>query len=549
MSWYRRYRPRTISGLHLSRVRETFESMMAKGKLPQVLLFAGPKGTGKTSTARIVAAMVNDPRNQEVIASLFLGGPQPSKALLYEPNPDHELLNGIFDGTSWLVQELDAASNRGIDDIRLIKERIHLPPQAGLMTVYIFDEVHMLTTEAFNALLKLLEEPPAHVLFILATTELHKIPSTIISRAMMVEFTQATTTEISQALTAVLKQENISFEPGVLELIATSADGSFRDAVKLAELLSSTLDSLTVASVSQALQTNISAQVKALLEAVVHKQPEKVVSIFAEFRTKGTNPDQVTSSLFSILHQTVLQHVGVAEGSPFISQQAALFIIQELQQLLPNTSPIPLLNVEIKLLDLIYRSQQKNHKTEPPAPTGKTTDSTIKKTEKQTKFESPSSQTSHVEQPITHVPEFRTVALSQSASPPEVIQSNASLVVSDNLLSVSPGDSQKLLAQWEAFVDLVRTKNSSLAALLKSAEPVSAENGSATIAVYYKFHKEQLQQPKFMKMIEECAEPLIGGRIKLEFVLREPTLTSSPTQTDAATGSQTLSSLAEELLV
>lgn len=539
MSWYRRYRPQTIAGLHLASVRDTFQKMMSQGKLPQVMLFAGPKGTGKTSTARIVAAMVNDPGNEAIVSSVFLGKATPKKTQFQEPDTKQELLQGIFEGNSWLVQELDAASNRGIDDIRAIKERVNLPPQAGLMTVYIFDEVHMLTTEAFNALLKLLEEPPAHVLFILATTELHKIPATITSRATMVPFQQATTKELGEALTQVLEAEKVKFEPKAVELIATAADGSFRDAVKLAEMLSNTLEKLDEASVSEALKTSLDSTVAEIIVAVVNKQPQEVVTHFQKLRESQASPDQVMKLFFTTLHHTVLQHLQAATGEPLVSQAAALFLLQELQHLPPNTAPIPLLHLEVKLLDLIQKSQQKSAKSED-------TQAPIRRQVKKNDLE------------LTAAPPVEIIATSTLATvelpaapltPTDVIDSSPRVVVSDNLRSVSSGDSAKLLSQWETFVDLVRMKNSSLAALLKSAQPLTAEPGTATIAVYYKFHQEQLQQPKFVKMIEECIEPLIGGRVKLEFILKEPTAASTTPSEQNSQKSDTLSSLAEELLV
>src|SRR5579859_2130216 len=189
MSWYRQYRPITLAGLHLVSVRETLQQLLGSGQFPHALLFAGPKGTGKTSAARIVGAILNDPANAEFVQSVFFGGKKKSKAVVnfQEPNSSDPIVQQIQRGTSYVVIELDAASHRGIDDIRQLKERVHLPPAEGLIALYILDEAHMLTTEAFNALLKLLEEPPPHAVFILATTELHKIPETIISRCAVVQ--------------------------------------------------------------------------------------------------------------------------------------------------------------------------------------------------------------------------------------------------------------------------------------------------------------------------------------------------------------------------
>jgi DNA polymerase-3 subunit gamma/tau len=245
MSWYRTYRPTTISGLHLTSVREALQEMMKTGHFPHALLFTGPKGTGKTSSARIISALLNDPQNADQVEAMFFKASSSStdtadkkkkkNFALVEPNPDDPIVQRIYRGASYVVQEMDAASHRGIDDVRELRERVYLPPQEGKVNVYILDEVHMLTTEAFNALLKILEEPPSHVVFILATTEIQKVPDTIVSRCTLVQFTKATSEELCSALRGILKQEGITFDEAAIMTIAQAADGSFRDAVKLLE--------------------------------------------------------------------------------------------------------------------------------------------------------------------------------------------------------------------------------------------------------------------------------------------------------------------------
>lgn len=283
MSWYRQYRPRTVAGLHLQSVRDRLLALMEQGQFPQVLLFAGPKGTGKTSAARIIAAMLNDPANEAVVDAVFFGQPTPKKTALQEPT-ESELTDSIIRGAAFAVQELDAASNRGIDDVRALKERVYLPPQGVKVSVYILDEVHMLTTEAFNALLKLLEEPPAHAIFILATTELHKIPATVASRATLIPFTKASSEEITSAVQAILEQEKLTGEKEGVVRLAEFADGSFRDAVKLAESLSQGGQELTLANVEQYLALSSAQQLQELISSVLDKDAPRLVQVVAKLR-------------------------------------------------------------------------------------------------------------------------------------------------------------------------------------------------------------------------------------------------------------------------
>lgn len=530
MTWYRKYRPTTIAGLHLAQVRQAFLQLMKQGKMPQVMLFAGPKGTGKTSTARIVAALLNDPANQPMVAHLFFNQPAPKSLIFQEPTAGDDTVESIFKGTSYVVQELDAASHRGIDDVRAIKEQVAVPPQGGAMSVYILDEVHMLTTEAFNALLKLLEEPPAHAVFILATTEAHKIPATITSRATLIPFTKASISEMTDALTKVLEQEKLEYEPEALAVIAQRADGSFRDGVKLLETVAASRAKISMALVSDLLSTSVSDQQAQLIQAVVAKDSTQVSFIFRQLRELGVNQDYFVQSLLSLLHLSLLQSLGVEPGQPVVAQAISHFLLQELQALPKgDSSGIPFLALELKLLELVFRSQNKGGKSGVQA-----TEPTPAKTTPK------SSNIAHSAASFTNL-QTTNAESTVTVSTPVIPMRPPTIEVSDNLVELAEGDSTKLLEQWDTFVELMIAKNSSVAALLKSAKLLSAGQGKAQIAVFYKFHQEQLQQPKFLMMMQECVQPMAGGHVTFEFILQQPVAEQSDTKD--------LASLAEELLV
>ena len=214
---YRQWRPQDFENLvGQNHISSTLKNAIVSGKIAHAYLFSGPRGTGKTSTAKILAKSLN-----------CINGPT--------TQPCNVCANckGINAGTSMDVLEIDAASNRGIDEIRELRESVKFAPVDGRYKVYIIDEVHMLTTEAFNALLKTLEEPPAHVVFILATTEAHKIPATIHSRCQRYDFRRIASREIEQRLAEVAEKGGLTVASDALKLIASHADGGLRDALSI----------------------------------------------------------------------------------------------------------------------------------------------------------------------------------------------------------------------------------------------------------------------------------------------------------------------------
>lgn len=226
MVFYLKYRPQTISELDLAQVREKLFSLLKSKSLPHAFLFTGPKGLGKTSTARILAKAINCERVQELRIKnqeLRKNKNESHNSKFIIQNSDVEPCNecqacvSITNGSNIDVLEIDAASNRGIDEIRALRERVKFAPANLKKKVYIIDEVHMLTTEAFNALLKTLEEPPDHVVFILCTTEIWKVLPTIVSRSFHISFEKPTKEELTRSLERVAKGENLTIEKGVYD--------------------------------------------------------------------------------------------------------------------------------------------------------------------------------------------------------------------------------------------------------------------------------------------------------------------------------------------
>ena len=217
---YRKYRPKDFSEIAgESDIVKTLKNSLDNDRISHAYLFSGPRGVGKTTSARLIAKGVNCLKN----------------GISSSPCNECENCREIDNGSFIDLIEIDAASNRGIDEIRELKDKINYQPSKGRKKIYIIDEVHMLTKEAFNALLKTLEEPPEHVIFILATTEPDKILPTIISRCQRYDFKSLTYTEVKDKLSEICRGENVEIDEGSLGLIYESSGGSMRDAISILE--------------------------------------------------------------------------------------------------------------------------------------------------------------------------------------------------------------------------------------------------------------------------------------------------------------------------
>jgi DNA polymerase III subunit gamma/tau len=484
MSWPLKYRPRKFEEIALKDIREQLLKLVEKGSLPQVFLFAGPKGSGKTSTSRIISSILNQDLDEK----------------------EHEK---IFSGTSFFVNELDAASNRGIDDVRLLKERVSLPPQLGNKSVYILDEAHMLTREAFNALLKLLEEPPKHAIFILATTELHKIPDTIISRSNLVKFRQAHREELREVLSRILKSEKIEFEDNAVDQIIERSGGSFRDAVKLLEMVCRGERKLSSSSLSVLGSISLQEELYLLIESVLSKDEQKVVQVIKTFRENGEEEKFVYKSLLDLLHQDLMKALQIEDGKAKFSQKVSLFLLGNLIDLPINeTSIIPFLPLEVKLLDLVLKAKGRSGGGTNSPPSVKKNPQIIKT--KPLVKENLSKEKIEAIEVIADV-------ISSSAPLPSPLQDFSS----DNLIDPNITDFTSLVEVWDKFLKAVEGKNLTLAALLKSSKLMPDSNQITKVGVYYKFHKLQLEQQKQISVLQNCAKEVAGGMSKFEFVLLE----------------------------
>ena len=294
--YYLKYRPQTISEIDNTRVADILKKVLESDSIPHALLFVGQKGTGKTSSARIFAKAINCLNNKYA---------KKSKSI----EPCNTCANCLSINASSFtdVVEMDAASNRGIEEVKnLIKETSFLP-MAGRSRVFIIDEAHMITSDGFNALLKTLEEPPETAVFILATTNLEKLPKTIISRCVKVNFGKGKSDDIYSMLKRIEKSEKIGFSDDVLKLVARHSEASFRDAAKILEELSMQ----KIKSIEDAEKFLGVRGKNDLLEIIATFDSKKTFTWINEFSENGGNFKSLTEDVLESLRLQLLMKKGV----------------------------------------------------------------------------------------------------------------------------------------------------------------------------------------------------------------------------------------------
>lgn len=478
MTYYLKYRSQRLDELDLKDVRESLKKIVASGKIPHAFIFAGPKGTGKTSAARIIAKVVN--------CEDFQGDGEPCNRC--------KQCVSISKGENIDVIELDAASHRGIDDVRTLREGVKLAAISAKKKVYIIDEAHMLTTEASNALLKTLEEPPGHVMFILATTNPEKLIETIRSRSTMIVFRKAKVDELLRSLERIVAGEKIKVEKKVLEAVAKVSDGSFRDAAKLLEQIVAEKVELTEEGISAFLYGRRVFDTDAFLKILAKREAKNAIKEIERVMSVGMPIRLILNSLIERLRQALLFKIGL-EGDD-LKEFSKDEIVQLIRMLTNSSQEVPtavLEQIPLELVIVEWCSRELK--------TGSSNSKEI--LEASNKISKSYDRKSKDIKKTSHTYKGEQISNFSKASHP-------------NVYSSMPEE------LWLKVLTNLRPKNVSTEALLRAARPIKFDGETLTLGVYYKFHKEQLETPPHKGILEKVIEEVVGGSVRVVCTLTDP---------------------------
>lgn len=353
LSLYRKYRPQNFREILAQDItKKTLQNAVRQNRIVHAYLFAGPRGTGKTTTARVLAKAINCLNSKDG-----------------EPCGKCEICQDFAKNRTLDLIEIDAASNRGIDEVRDLVEKIKFAPTRTKYKVFVIDEVHMLTKEAFNALLKTLEEPPAHAVFVLCTTEIHRVPATILSRCQRYDFRRIPATDLVKRLQDIAKKEKIKIETEAIRLIAEAADGSFRDAEGLLDQIVSYIGKeIKIDDIKSILGIIDSKVARDFVDLIHQKDARQALILINELQDEGYDLVQFCKNLVEYLRKVLIVKMqGISQDdwleAPEVLEKAAKNlrrgeILQYIKAFLEagreiKNSTLPQLPLELAVVDLV----------------------------------------------------------------------------------------------------------------------------------------------------------------------------------------------------
>jgi len=454
---YRKYRSKSLKEIiGQDHITSTLSQAIKSGRISHAYLLTGPRGVGKTSVARILAHEINN--------------------LPYTDDSSH------ID-----IIEIDAASNRRIDEIRELRERVYVAPTSAKYKVYIIDEVHMLTKEAFNALLKTLEEPPAHVVFILATTDAHKLPETIVSRTQRFTFKPVDKQEVAKHLKHIAKEEKINISDEALELLAEHGEGSFRDSISLFDQASNQETKIEANDVLQLLGIPpIELVEKIINQLSTGDDLRAIVTTLANLYNQGFQAAAIAKQLGQLLRQSLLDNHLVLP-------------LDQLLSLMNQLVAVPVAHDPERFLEITLLSHS-NPSIEPLVQTAKTKSTDSPKPKSTETLEVVSSV---IDEPVANE------TIKQKDQPVPKLEKSPKKHHEDNKFDIT---------LWPTVLDTLKKRHNTLYGVVRMAQPNFADN-NLDLAFAFAFHQKRISETKNQQIIADIVFELTGNNVKVNCVV------------------------------
>ena len=485
---YRKYRPQSFSEvIGQQAIVQTLQNAVASQKPAHAYLFTGTRGVGKTTLARLFAKALNclNQKNGEVCGKCVV-------------------CQAVNNGNFLDMVEIDAASNTGVENVRELIEHVRFKPSQGTYKVFIIDEVHMLSKQAFNALLKTLEEPPAHVVFILATTESYKLPATIISRTQRFDFSSISHVEIEKYLSEIIKKEKLKLPEDIVALVTRQAQGSLRDALSILDKVIALGEGTSSGEVKTLLGiTDLESHLK-LFSFIAHKEAASIPQFFTELSGQGIDFTLFNKDFLEFLRQALLLKItSQTEKIP-----ASKELVDELFSLVQMLSTPSL----IKITRLFLRAYKENSSSpNPELPMLLASIEAALDASGLVKNSAP------VLDALTELKSETKTTVQKTEEIPKNFEKSQSNIPKLNI-EISLDEVKSF---WPNVLQKIRVINSPLATLVKNSPMISVENGVITLEVRYLFHKEHLESAKNYALITGAIEEVSGKRPEVSISIKK----------------------------